>query len=791
MATDRLRRKLRDVDPDELSTLTESFCTIGTPLPSLTSHKKDQNELKPIWQQEARDAQGRRRFHGAFTGGWSAGYFNTVGSKEGWTPGSFRSSRKDRQDGGGGRDGETGRVGSRPEDFMDEEDLQDWKAAQHVSSSSSFGATNQVAGLRGTNDPLTGALLGSIDVGASTDDDIGYRLLRRMGWKPGQGLGPKVNASKRARLLSLISTSDQPETMISSSSVKMEDTMLYYPPPTPLLTSAIGQQGRSSRKGLGAQDTPTLAQTLAKKHLNSATDAASVARAYREDAEVWPDGRPLLSGFRLARQPLPAEHVFEGEAVPEGWQPDPTRVWARYAAPSDEKVQHLTPATRGQLLGEAKLPGPPPNIAAFLSAKARERLASDSNLALPSSLSTQRPPRTEYVDAPRLEVATAKQALQGFAPFGADAAKQERYLSYLRGQADPGSEQATRLPVPLGLSTEQYSNELREFAKSASMFRPMSSAIASRFAPASAAVMEHETRATTATPGLRHPAPASASKDRDVCESTVAEPERELSIAQSAAQMGNFGHLTRQIDTWAPERLLCKRFGVPEPPVSRKGRGEDQPESSNARPYTDDDPDPFYGSSSRSKSSAVSAVRVDQHWERNKEQLKALAASGQTPLSLDAQLSTRRDTPHTPDATQDSHEQDTVGMAGDERQGRDTLSYVKPSMDVYKAIFASDEEASDAEQERDTTTKPKMQDPTSGVGVVFRAKRKDGAEDAVAPVPKGQGDKKRKKGKAAKKSLLTFDLDDEGEAAQAEERAANGVVARSKTKPRMRASDLF
>jgi len=35
----------------------------------------------PVHQQEATDEQGRRRFHGAFTGGFSAGYFNTVGSK--------------------------------------------------------------------------------------------------------------------------------------------------------------------------------------------------------------------------------------------------------------------------------------------------------------------------------------------------------------------------------------------------------------------------------------------------------------------------------------------------------------------------------------------------------------------------------------------------------------------------------------------------------------------------------------------------------------------------------------
>ncbi|CAI5460351.1 unnamed protein product [Closterium sp. Yama58-4] len=50
----------------------------------------------PPWQQEARDEEGRRRFHGAFTGGFSAGYFNTVGSKEGWQPASFRSSRSQR-----------------------------------------------------------------------------------------------------------------------------------------------------------------------------------------------------------------------------------------------------------------------------------------------------------------------------------------------------------------------------------------------------------------------------------------------------------------------------------------------------------------------------------------------------------------------------------------------------------------------------------------------------------------------------------------------------------------------
>lgn len=38
----------------------------------------------PLQEQTVKDEKGRfKRFHGAFTGGFSAGYFNTVGTKEG------------------------------------------------------------------------------------------------------------------------------------------------------------------------------------------------------------------------------------------------------------------------------------------------------------------------------------------------------------------------------------------------------------------------------------------------------------------------------------------------------------------------------------------------------------------------------------------------------------------------------------------------------------------------------------------------------------------------------------
>ena len=119
LMSSRLKRKLGDIGIDPSSAkANESFCLvcikaiflvelltlyeqIGTPLPPLEK-SKDNGEFVPLWKQDVRytrwrtfanidiffvdqvrDEQGRRRLHGAFTGGFSAGYFNTVGSKEG------------------------------------------------------------------------------------------------------------------------------------------------------------------------------------------------------------------------------------------------------------------------------------------------------------------------------------------------------------------------------------------------------------------------------------------------------------------------------------------------------------------------------------------------------------------------------------------------------------------------------------------------------------------------------------------------------------------------------------
>lgn len=109
---------------------------IGTPFISedeIIQRKVDKISKKP-WEQEVRDDKGRKRLHGAFTGGFSAGYFNTVGTKEGWTTSSFRSSRNERKETKNRKD---------VIDFMDEEDIRDQIGDSRLSSSDNFNIYNK------------------------------------------------------------------------------------------------------------------------------------------------------------------------------------------------------------------------------------------------------------------------------------------------------------------------------------------------------------------------------------------------------------------------------------------------------------------------------------------------------------------------------------------------------------------------------------------------------------------------------------------------------------------------
>ena len=176
----------------------DTFVSIGT---AFDIPEEDEAPKKRFdkHEQVAVDSKGRRRFHGAFTGGFSAGYFNTVGTKEGWTPSSFKSSRSTRII------NETN--AQKPEDFMDEEDFSEYGIAprKFMTKESFTPSDKEVAERKRTINQAVdeGVLRSAVPGGVPIDDlivaskvSIGVRLLRNMGWKEGQGVGAKQNSNE-------------------------------------------------------------------------------------------------------------------------------------------------------------------------------------------------------------------------------------------------------------------------------------------------------------------------------------------------------------------------------------------------------------------------------------------------------------------------------------------------------------------------------------------------------------------------------------------------------------------
>ncbi|CAG9828095.1 unnamed protein product [Diabrotica balteata] len=151
----------------------EHFCFFGTPLEQYDEDSFPKKKPISVEDQIATDAQGRRRFHGAFTGGFSAGFFNTVGSLEGWTPSEFKSTRQDK-----GRN-----VVQKPEDFMDQEDLEEHGIApQTIRATTDYSTSKKRKKKVFSEGPIPGTPVLETLL-TSGNETIGYLLLRKIGIK--------------------------------------------------------------------------------------------------------------------------------------------------------------------------------------------------------------------------------------------------------------------------------------------------------------------------------------------------------------------------------------------------------------------------------------------------------------------------------------------------------------------------------------------------------------------------------------------------------------------------------
>ncbi|KAH9951091.1 hypothetical protein B0H21DRAFT_705771 [Amylocystis lapponica] len=720
--TSRLKRKLNDlgVDPSS-SKANESFCLIGTPLPPLEK-SKDTGEFVPLWKQEVKDEKGRRRLHGAFTGGFSAGYFNTVGSQEGWAPSTFVSSRSERAK----------QKAARPEDFMDEEDLAELQESRKLvdeHEEMDFGGTEAELRRRG------GAVLmrrrRKTSLAPAPKDSVGARILKKMGWRVGQGIGPRLTyAQKKAQDAGLFdswkeSAEGEADEEAKKHTYPRQDTPVVLAPrkdnshglgyvPGMRLTESLGEAAREEGSSRG----PNIAAGFGLGALNDADDddldvydggmgrhgrtrmayddslgdddhqismgGRKLARGQQSrvtpatTTQTFSDGRPVLRGFALSDRPVAEDRWFPLPDIPKDWKPNPRRVWEQ--RDNKENVQAekalakhplrthaewkdslMSADERGSLLGETPLPSQPRSVFEFMSQKDRERLENiRNNVPGPSTLppppAASAPPPRGVLDIPNCTPPSPRPHCRASSP---------SLPTPSSSRATPPSSTSTRahptqacarpraLPRP---DIDEFNKELSDYAKAATVFKPLSGAMAGRFR--SAVVIENGpslSRGCTARtcPLRRRRGGGSKAGGRE-----------EEDPRAGAVRLGMYGALTRDVKPWQPARLLCKRFGVKDPKWTRMTEA---------------------GAPMEPGVGVLSAGAITDGLSGGRRR------TGPRDLA-------------------------NVGLGEDEDQGRDTLTYQRPAMDVFKAIFASDDE--DSDEDNDANEVKQEEEDEESVGLL-------------------------------------------------------------------------
>jgi hypothetical protein len=166
----------------------------------------DENERmsqKPIYIPRNK----RNRFHGAFTGGFSAGYYNSVGSKEGWKPMDESIGIKTRE--------------RTAHDYMDDQDFDEWGGPNSVQKEYSSVTSSE-------NLKASAALDWSI---VSEKKNVGFRLLRILGWREGStAYVPEVDLDVKLQ----DTLNDVEKSFLSKKKlrkIRLEPKPLLIPPP--------------------------------------------------------------------------------------------------------------------------------------------------------------------------------------------------------------------------------------------------------------------------------------------------------------------------------------------------------------------------------------------------------------------------------------------------------------------------------------------------------------------------------------------------------------------------------
>ncbi|KAH0519081.1 G patch domain-containing protein 1 [Microtus ochrogaster] len=633
----------------------EDLVSYGTGLEPLEEGERPKKPV-PLQDQTVRDEKGRyKRFHGAFSGGFSAGYFNTVGSKEGWTPSTFVSSRQNRAD----------RSVLGPEDFMDEEDLSEFGIApKAIVTTDDFASKTKdrirekARQLAAAAAPIPGATLLD-DLITPAKLSVGFELLRKMGWKEGQGVGPRVKRKPRrqkpdpgVKIYGCALPPGGSEGSEDEDDDYLPDNVTFAPKDVMPVdftpkdnVHGLAYKGLDPRQALFGRP---------GEHLNLFGGASEGTSHLLEDVGLSKGRKLGISGQAFGVGALEEEDddIYAMETLSK------YDTVLKDEEPGDGLYGWTAPKQYKSQKGSAT------SVLEFLSQKDKERIkemkqatdlkaaqAKAQSLAQSASISRAQASTPDLAASPwhlAPGSGAAPTRASNFKPFAKEPEKQRRYEEFLvhmkKGQKD-----ALERCLDPSMTEWERSREREEFARAAQLYVSSHSTLSSRFTH------------------------AKEEDDSDQVE-VPRDQENDVSDKQSAVKMKMFGKLTRDTFEWHPDKLLCKRFNVP---------------------------DPYPGVLS---GYCLLESRKPSRWDTSKQEKKEDSIS-----EFLSQARSKVGPPRQEPSTSGNKEEEQVPKPCPDKtvdKGVDTQmegEHSRPSMDIFKAIFASssDEQSSSSEEEPD------------------------------------------------------------------------------------------
>ncbi|XP_054320658.1 G patch domain-containing protein 1 isoform X1 [Pongo pygmaeus] len=765
----------------------EDLVSYGTGLEPLEEGERPKKPI-PLQDQTVRDEKGRyKRFHGAFSGGFSAGYFNTVGSKEGWTPSTFVSSRQNRAD----------KSVLGPEDFMDEEDLSEFGIAPKAivttddfSSKTKDRIREKARQLAAATAPIPGATLLD-DLITPAKLSVGFELLRKMGWKEGQGVGPRVKRRPRrqkpdpgVKIYGCALPPGSSEGSEGEDDDYLPDNVTFAPKdvtpvdftpkdnvhglaykgldPHQALFGTSGEHfnlfsGGSERAGdlgeiglnkgrklgisgqafgvgaLEEEDDDIYATETLSKYDTVLRDEEpgdglygwTAPRQYKNQKESEKDLRyigKILDGFSLASKPLSSKKIYPPPELPRDYRP--VHYFRPMVAATSENSHllqvlsesagkatpdlgthskhQLNASKRAELLGETPIQGSATSVLEFLSQKDKERIkemkqATDLKAAQLKARSLAQNAQSSRAQPSPAAAAghcswhmalgggTATLKASNFKPFAKDPEKQKRYEEFLVHMKQ-GQKDALERCLDPSMTEWEQGRERDEFARAALLYASSHSTLSSRFTH------------------------AKEEDDSDQVE-VPRDQENDVRDKQSAVKMKMFGKLTRDTFEWHPDKLLCKRFNVPDPypdstlvGLPRVKRDKYSVFNFLTLPETASLSTTQASSEKVSQHRGPDKSRKPSRWDTSKHEKKedsiseflSLARSKAGPPKQESSPLVNKEEEHAPESSANQ----TVNKGVDtQAEGEGS----RPSMDLFRAIFASssDEKSSSSEDEQD------------------------------------------------------------------------------------------